>query len=104
MFSSENQMLVRAFAMFILESKGQHKSCSHFLQRLRQLFNNLCLPFVRPQARKLSAQRVSSFFSKERIHVPLYRFIVQAHIHAVVIEEENTIAAPMLQYRVDEPE
>src|SRR5208337_5668655 len=64
------------------------------------------LPLDRPQRRivKSRSKRIGAFGAEERVHMLLDDVIGQAGIDAGVVEEKAAIAAPILEYRIDQPE
>lgn len=50
---------------------------------------------------EFGSQRICALLAKESVHMRFHGSVIQAHADAVVVEEEDAVATPILQYRVD---
>src|ERR1700722_20049062 len=101
MLSGKDQIVACSTPFFVPEPEWKHILGTEFFQCFDKSLHDGCLAVLRRQACYLLSQGLGSFLAEQHVNVLLHSFIVQSHVDAVVIEKENTVAAPVFDDRVD---
>jgi hypothetical protein len=94
----EDRLVGRAGAARISKRKGQHVSAAKRFDLGGEFFQNQRFAQFRRHGGQTGSQRIGAFLTEQRIHMPRDALVSDPCIDTVIVEEENAIAAPVLDY------